>query len=84
VKATRFALTANNITYAVIGEELKYWQLFPAPEGYGNVPVRGFGEVIAAKHPGIAVGPSALREACVDTLQGRVSPKQGLILSLAE
>lgn len=56
VKVARFALTANNITYAVIGDELKYWQLFPAPEGYGNVPVWGFGEVIASKHPGIAVG----------------------------
>ena len=35
---------------------LKYWQLFPAPEGFGNVPVWGFGEVIASKHPGIAAG----------------------------
>jgi uncharacterized protein DUF2855 len=56
VKVTRFALTANNITYAVLGDHLKYWQLFPAPEGFGNVPVWGFGEVIASKHPGIAVG----------------------------
>ena len=35
---------------------LKYWQLFPAPEGFGNVPVWGFGEVIASKHPAIAAG----------------------------
>ncbi|MFB9268938.1 DUF2855 family protein [Bradyrhizobium erythrophlei] len=56
VKVTRFALTANNITYAVIGEELKYWQLFPTPEGYGNIPVWGFGEVIASRHPAVAVG----------------------------
>ena len=56
VKVTRFAFTANNITYAVLGDHLKYWQLFPAPEGFGNVPVWGFGEVIASKHPGIAVG----------------------------
>ena len=52
VKVTRFAFTANNITYAVLGDHLKYWQLFPAPEGFGNVPVWGFGEVIASKHPG--------------------------------
>ena len=26
VKVERFALTANNITYAVMGDELKYWQ----------------------------------------------------------
>jgi len=56
VKVTRFAFTANNITYAVMGDTLKYWTLFPAPDGFGNVPVWGFGEVIASKHPGIAVG----------------------------
>ena len=56
VKVERFALTANNITYAVMGDELKYWQIFPAPQGFGNIPVWGFGEVIASKHPGVAVG----------------------------
>jgi len=56
VKVTRFAFTANNITYAVLGDHLKYWQLFPAPEGFGNVPVWGLGEVIASRHPEIAAG----------------------------
>ena len=56
VKVTRFAFTANNITYAVLGDHLKYWQLFPAPAGFGNIPVWGFGEVIASKHPGISEG----------------------------
>ena len=56
VKVTRFAFTANNITYAVLGDQLKYWQLFPAPKDCGNIPVWGFGEVIASKHPGIATG----------------------------
>ena len=56
MKVTRFAFTANNITYAVLGDHLKYWQLFPAPAGFGNIPVWGFGEVIASKHPGIAEG----------------------------
>ena len=56
VKVNRFAFTANNITYAVLGDQLKYWSLFPAPDGFGNVPVWGFGEVIASKHPGIAAG----------------------------
>ena len=58
VKITRFAFTANNITYAVLGDELKYWQLFPAPRDYGNIPVWGFGEVIASKHPNVAAGES--------------------------
>jgi Protein of unknown function (DUF2855) len=56
VKVDRFAFTANNITYAVLGDQLKYWQLFPAPENFGNIPVWGFGEVIASKHPAIAEG----------------------------
>jgi len=56
VGVTSFAFTANNITYAVLGDALKYWQLFPAPQGFGNVPVWGFGEVIASRHPDIAVG----------------------------
>jgi hypothetical protein len=56
IKIDRFAFTANNITYAVLGDQLKYWQLFPAPEGFGNIPVWGFGEVIASRHPGISEG----------------------------
>jgi hypothetical protein len=64
VKVTRFAFTANNITYAVLGDRLKYWQLFPAPEGFGNVPVWGFGEVIASKHPDIAEDEILFGEFC--------------------
>jgi hypothetical protein len=56
IKIDRFAFTANNITYAVLGDQLKYWQLFPAPEKFGNIPVWGFGEVIASRHPGISEG----------------------------
>ena len=56
VKVDRFAFTANNITYATLGEQLKYWQLFPAPEGFGIIPVWGFGEVIASRHPSIEIG----------------------------
>jgi hypothetical protein len=49
VKVERFAFTANNITYALAGDQLKYWHLFPAPQGFGNIPVWGFGNVIASK-----------------------------------
>ncbi len=56
MQVTRFTFTTNNITYAVLGDQLKYWQLFPAPAGFGNIPVWGLGEVIASKHPGIADG----------------------------
>lgn len=56
VKVERFAFTANNITYALLGDQLKYWQLFPAPDGFGNIPVWGFGKVIESRHPDIARG----------------------------
>jgi Protein of unknown function (DUF2855) len=58
IRIDRFAFTANNVTYAVLGDQLKYWQLFPAPEGFGDIPVWGFGDVIASRHPGISEGES--------------------------
>ena len=56
VQIDRFAFTANNITYALLGDAMKYWQLFPAPEGFGNIPVWGFGEVVASKHESVGQG----------------------------
>jgi hypothetical protein len=55
-RVDRFAFTANNITYALLGDQLQYWQLFPAPQGFGTIPVWGFGEVIASRHPDIHNG----------------------------
>src|SRR3569832_247907 len=56
VKVERFAFTAINITYAMLGEQLKYWQLFPAAEGFGNIPVWGFGVVFASRFLLVVVG----------------------------
>lgn len=52
----RFAFTANNITYAMLGDELNYWSLFPAPDGYGMIPVWGFAAVIASRHDEVRAG----------------------------
>jgi hypothetical protein len=52
----RFALTANNITYAVFGDAMSYWNFFPAAEGWGNVPVWGFADVVESRLDGIEVG----------------------------
>ena len=41
----RFAFTANNITYAVFGEMMRYWDFYPAPEGWGRIPVWGFAAI---------------------------------------
>lgn len=51
-----FALTANNITYGVVAERIGYWRFFPAPEGWGRIPVWGFGDVVASAHPDLPVG----------------------------
>ncbi len=51
-----YALTANNVSYAVIGERMGYWRFFPAPAGHGCVPVWGHATVLASNHPDIAVG----------------------------
>jgi len=57
LKVDRFALTANNITYAVAGDMIGYWQFFPAAEdGWGIVPVWGHADVIESKCEGIDPG----------------------------
>ncbi|MAI81154.1 MAG: hypothetical protein CL917_19590 [Deltaproteobacteria bacterium] len=55
-RVDRFALTANNISYALAGDMLGYWRFFPAPEGWGRIPAMGFADVIESKHPEVAVG----------------------------
>lgn len=52
----RFGLTSNNITYAVMGEAMSYWEFFPAPEGWGRLPVWGFAEVAASAAEGVEPG----------------------------
>ncbi len=57
VKIDRFALTANNITYAAMGERFSYWDFFPTEEkGWGRVPVWGFADVIKSNCEGVAEG----------------------------
>ncbi len=56
LRVDRFALTANNVTYAVAGDSMKYWDFFPAPAGFGRVPVWGFADVVASNHADIAEG----------------------------
>jgi Protein of unknown function (DUF2855) len=57
VRIEKFSFTSNNITYAAFGDAMKYWQFFPTgQEGWGTVPVWGFGSVVQSSHPGVAVG----------------------------
>ncbi len=55
-RVDRFALTANNITYALTGDTLDYWGFFPAEDGWGRIPAMGYGEVVSSKHPEVAEG----------------------------
>jgi len=56
LRVDSFGLTTNNITYAVFGETMSYWNFFPAPEGWGRVPVWGFAEVADPGDTGLEEG----------------------------
>ncbi|MGZ5322449.1 MAG: DUF2855 family protein [Solirubrobacterales bacterium] len=51
-----FGLTTNNITYVVLGDTMNYWDFFPAPEGWGRMPVWGYAEVTDSKTEGVEKG----------------------------
>ena len=55
-RVRRFALTANNVTYAAAGDRMNYWDFFPAPEGQGIVPVWGFAECVESEADGVKRG----------------------------
>lgn len=56
LEVERFALTANNITYGVIGDAFGYWKFFPAPDGLGRIPVWGFARVTRSGSDDVPVG----------------------------
>jgi Protein of unknown function (DUF2855) len=46
----RFGLTANNVTYGLLGDTLAYWTFFPAAEeGWGRVPAWGFATAVESR-----------------------------------
>ncbi len=56
LQVDRFAMTANNVTYAAFGDSMSYWDFFPSHEdGWGRIPVWGFGTVLASSVEGIEV-----------------------------
>ena len=56
IRVDRFAFTANNVTYGAVGEMIGYWKFFPAGDGWGRIPVWGFGDVVESKNPALPVG----------------------------
>ena len=60
LRVDRVGLTANNVTYAVLGESFRYWDFFPpgngwAP-GWGLVPLWGFADIVASAVSDVPVG----------------------------
>ena len=49
-------MTANNVTYAVLGDAFRYWEFFPTDAGWGVVPLWGFADVVVSKAEGVQVG----------------------------
>jgi hypothetical protein len=85
----RFGITAVTATYALFGDSpMRFFDVFPAPEGFGRVPVWGFARVVESRADGIAEGsrffgflpmsthhtvtPEAVRGGFVDTAQQAV------------
>jgi uncharacterized protein DUF2855 len=56
LRVAKFAFTSNNVTYAAFGDAMQYWAFFPAPEGWGKVPVWGFADVLRSEHDAITKG----------------------------
>lgn len=75
-----FALTANNITYAAMGEgTLGYWDFFPGPVGWGRPPAWGFATVVQSNAHGVFEGSRfygyfPIGEA-LDVVPARASPR---------
>jgi len=61
LRVSQFALTSNNITYAVFGDMMNYWDFFPANSAaddivWGRVPVWGFGDIVESTVSELAEG----------------------------
>jgi len=59
LKVESFSVTANNITYAVVGDGFGYWNFFPpasSEEGLGIVPMWGHAVVTQSNHADFAEG----------------------------
>ncbi len=57
LRVDRVGLSANNVTYAVLGDGFRYWDFFPAAgPGAGRVPLWGFADVAASRADGVEAG----------------------------
>ena len=77
LKIESFSVTANNITYAVIGDMFGYWNFFPAEGDFGVVPMWGHAIIEESRHPDITTGERVYgylpMGSHLDVLPGKVS-----------
>ena len=78
LKIESFSVTANNVTYAVVGDAFGYWNFFPGEGEWGVVPMWGHAMVTESRHPDIAVGERLYgylpMAESLDVLPDKVSP----------
>ena len=74
-----FSITANNVTYARMGDSFRYWDFFPAPEGRGIVPMWGHASVIESACDEIGVGERVYgylpMASHLDVMPGKISAR---------
>lgn len=75
LRVATFGLTSNNVTYAVMGDAMSYWKFFPAPDGWGRVPMWGFAEVERSEAEGVQRGTR---------LYGYLPPSSHLVVTPAK
>jgi hypothetical protein len=58
LEVEKFGLTANNVTYGVVGAQIGYWRFFPTPDApeRGIIPVWGFGRVVRSNSDDLSEG----------------------------
>ena len=57
LRVEHFGLSANNVTYATLGDAMHYWDFFPQDDaGWGCVPVWGYATVSESRCAEVPVG----------------------------
>jgi len=58
LRVDRFAVTANNVSYAGAGDLLGYWDFFPASDSstWGRVPAVGYAEIVESSNADLPIG----------------------------
>ena len=58
VRIDKIAMTANSISYGFAGKSglIRYLDIYPASDGYANLPCWGYGDIVESSHPNITSG----------------------------